>query len=270
VTLAATYLSGMMAIVRRDLALFLSYRLRLISTAFTAVFGLVLFYYVSRLVSVGEFETADQYFAFVVIGMVALNVVTSTLQTGPSAVRQELVAGTFERMLVSPFGATAGVVSMMTFPFLYGIALSLLTLGVADVFFGMAVTWSEAPLALPAAILGAASFVPLGVLVAAAVIAIKQAESMTSFVIAGMSIVAGLYFPVALLPDWLEWTSEVQPLTPSVDLLRHYLIGMPYDGSTALAFLKLAGFAVVLAPISAAVLAGAIKLGRRRGTVTEY
>jgi ABC-2 type transport system permease protein len=270
VTLAAIYLSGARAIVRRDLALFLSYRLRLVSTAFTAIFGLVLFYYVSRLVSVGHFKSADQYFAFVVIGMVALNVVTSTLQTGPSAVRQELVAGTFERMLVSPFGAAASVISMMIFPFLYGIALSLLTLGAADVFFGMSVSWSDAPLALPAAMLGAASFVPLGILVAAAVIAIKQAESATSFVIAGMSVVAGLYFPVVLLPDWIRWTSEVQPLTPSVDLLRHYLIGMPFDGSIPLAFLKLAGFAVFLLPISAAVLAGAIKLGRRRGTVTEY
>jgi ABC-2 type transport system permease protein len=270
VTLAGTYLSGLMAIVRRDLALFLSYRLRLISTAFTAVFGLILFYYVSRLVSIGQFATADDYFAYVVIGMVALTVITSTLQTGPSAVRQELVAGTFERMLVSPFGALAGVVSMMTFPFLYGIGLSLLTLGVADVFFGMHVTWGDSPLALPAAILAAASFVPLGILVAAAVIAIKQAESLTSFVIAGMSLVAGLYFPVALLPDWIRWTSEVQPLTPSVNLLRHYLIGMPYDGSVALGFLKLAGFAIVLLPISAAVLATAIKVGRRRGTVTEY
>jgi hypothetical protein len=45
---------------------------------------------------------------------------------------------------------------------------------------------------------------------------------------------------------------------------------MPFDGSIPLAFLKLAGFAVFLLPISAAVLAGAIKLGRRRGTVTEY
>jgi ABC-2 type transport system permease protein len=259
-----------MALVRRDFALFISYRLRLISTAFTTVFGLVLFYYVSRLVSVGQFETADDYFAFVVIGMVALNVVTSTLQTGPSAIRQELVAGTFERMLVSPFGAVASVVSMMIFPFLYGAGLSLLTLTVANLFFGLSVTWSSAPAAIPVAVLGAASFVPFGILIAGAVVAIKQADSMTSFVVAGMSIVAGLYFPVSLLPDWIEWASEVQPFTPTVDLLRHYLIGMPFEGSISGAFLKLAGFTAVLVPLSAAALSGAIRLGRRRGTVTEY
>jgi ABC-2 type transport system permease protein len=221
-------------------------------------------------VSVGQFEKPDDYFAFVVIGMVTLSVVTSTLQTGPSAIRQELVAGTFERMLVSPFGAVASVISMMIFPFLYGIVLSVVTLTTADLFFDMSVSWSSAPLALSAAALGAASFVPFGVLIAAAVIAVKQADSMTAFVVAGMSIVAGLYFPISLLPDWIEWASEVQPFTPSVDLLRHFLIDMPFDGSVAVAMLKLVGFTVVLLPISIGALAGAIKLGRRRGTVTEY
>lgn len=269
-THAATYMSGVAALVRRDFALFISYRLRLISSAFTAVFALVLFYYVSRLVSVGQFDTADEYFAFVVIGMVTLNVLTSTLQTGPSAIRQELVAGTFERMLVSPFGAIASVISMMIFPFLFGVLMGLVTLTLADLFFHMAVTWDSAPLAILVAALGAASFVPFGLLIAAAVIVVKQADSLTQFIVAGMSIVAGLYFPIALLPDWIQWTSEVQPFTPSVDLMRHSLIDMPYDGIVALALLKLLGFAVVLTPISVWVLRGAIKLGRRRGTVTEY
>ena len=269
-THTATYLSGIMALVRRDFALFISYRLRMISAIFTTIFGLVLFYYISRLVTIGQFETPDEYFAFVVIGMVTLNVVTSTLQTGPSAIRQELVAGTFERMLVSPFGAVPSVISMMIFPFLYGIVLSVLTLITADLFFDMSVSWSSAPLAALAAALGAASFVPFGVLIAAAVVAIKQADSMTAFVVAGMSIVAGLYFPISLLPDWIQWASEVQPITPSVDLMRHFLIDMPFDGSVAVAMLKLVGFTVVLLPLSIAVLAGAIKLGRRRGTVTEY
>lgn len=269
-THTATYFSGVMALVRRDFALFISYRLRMISAVFTTIFGLVLFYYVSRLVTVGQFKTPDDYFAFVVIGMVTLSVVTSTLQTGPAAIRQELVAGTFERMLVSPFGAVASVISMMIFPFLYGIALSVLTLITADLFFDMSVSWSRGPLAVAAAALGAASFVPFGVLIAAAVVAVKQADSMTAFVVAGMSIVAGLYFPVSLLPDWIQWASEVQPFTPSVDLMRHFLIDMPFDGSVAVAMLKLAGFTVVLLPVSIAVLAGAIKLGRRRGTVTEY
>jgi ABC-2 type transport system permease protein len=270
VTLAAAYMNGVLAVVRRDFALFLSYRLRAVAMVFTAIFGLVLFYYISRLVSVDQFRTADEYFAFVVVGMLTLNILTSTLQSGPSMIRQELVAGTFERMLVTPFGALASVISMMIFPFLLGVGLSLLTLVAADLFFGMSISWDTAGLAVPVAALGAASFVPFGLITAAAIIAIKQAESVTSFIVAGMSIVAGLYFPVALLPDWIRWTSEVQPFTPSVDLMRHFLIDMPFDGSVPVAMLKLVGFTVVLTPISLAAIAAAIRTGRRRGTIAEY
>ena len=44
-------------------------------------------------------------------------------------------------------------------------------------------------------------------------------------VITAIGLIAGFYFPVSLLPDWIRWTSNVQPFTPSVDLIRHCLAG---------------------------------------------
>ena len=83
-------------------------------------------------------------------------------------------------------------------------------------------------------------------------------------------IIAGLYFPVALLPDWVEWTSEVQPFTPSVDLLRNLIVGTPLADSAWLDLLKLVGFATVLLPASAWLLSRAVRAGQRRGTILEY
>jgi len=82
--------------------------------------------------------------------------------------------------------------------------------------------------------------------------------------------VAGLYFPVALLPAGIRWVSEVQPFTPAVDLLRHTLIALPLDGSPLTDALRLALFSVVLLPLSIVALAGALGHARRRGTVGEY
>jgi ABC-2 type transport system permease protein len=266
----SAYASGALAMLRRDLSVFVSYRLRTISVLLSTAFGLVLFYYISRLVRVGQFETADDYFAFVVIGMVSLSVLTSTLATGPATIRQELVAGTFERLLVSPFGAVAGIVSLSLFPLLYGLFIGLVTLILAALFFDLPITWSTAPLALPIGILGAMSFLPFGLLISAAMLTVKQAQSASSFVVTGIAIVAGLYFPVTLLPGWIQWLSEVQPFTPSVDLLRNVLVGTPLPGEAWVALLKIAGFTAVLTPLSLVVLASAVALGRRRGTISEY
>ncbi len=43
---------------------------------------------------------------------------------GPRIVRQELVAGTFDRLVLSPFGAVRAVVAMTLFPLLLSFVLA--------------------------------------------------------------------------------------------------------------------------------------------------
>jgi ABC-type uncharacterized transport system permease subunit len=88
--------------------------------------------------------------------------------------------------------------------------------------------------------------------------------------VTGISFIAGFLFPVALLPAWIQWTSEVQPFTPTVQLLRNTLAGTPIDGSLALALIKIGLAAAVLLPFSCWVLAAGIRASQRRGTVIEY
>jgi ABC-2 type transport system permease protein len=258
------------AILRRDVTLFLSYRTRLVTQVFTTLFSLTLFYYLSRLVRVEAFESPDDYYAFVVVGLVIVGVLTSALGAAAGAMRQELVAGTFERLVISPFGAVASLVSMMVFPFVMSLVMSSLTLAIAAVVFDLPVTWSTAPLAIPVAALGALSFAPFGIAIAAIVLVFKQAQSIGGFLMAGISIIAGIYFPVSLLPGSIEWMSEVQPFTPSVDLMRHLLVGAELTDSPWLELAKIGGFATVLLPVSIAMLGLAVAIGRKRGTIIEY
>jgi ABC-2 type transport system permease protein len=269
-TLALRYGSAAVGIVRRDLAVFVSYRLRFASQVASTAFSLLLLYYVSRLVRVDMFPSPDDYFAFATVGVVIFGVLTSTLAAAPATLRQELVAGTFERLLVSPFGGVAGTLSMLVFPFVYATVHGIVTLLLAILVFGLPVEWPSAVLALPAALLGMLAFLPFAILIAAAVVVLKQAMGASSFLIAGISVVAGLYFPVALLPGWIEWASEVQPFTPAVDLLRHLLVGTELEGSAWTDVVKLTVFAAALIPVSVWVLDRALRVGRRRATITEY
>jgi ABC-type multidrug transport system permease subunit len=85
-----------------------------------------------------------------------------------------------------------------------------------------------------------------------------------------LGLLGGIYFPIRLFPAWIHWASDVQPLTPAVDLLRHELVGSASLQAPWIELLKLTGFAVVLMPIAAAVLWQAVKISRRRGTLMEY
>jgi ABC-2 type transport system permease protein len=263
-------MSAAAALCKRDFLLFVSYRARMFTTLFTVVVSLTLFYYVSRLVSSPRVGSPDEYYAFVVVGIVIFGVLTSTLSTPVGTLRAELQTGTFERLVLSPFGAVRSIASLLIFPLLLATVTGILSLAFAGLVYGLDVRWSTAALALPVAILGAAAFAPFGLAMAALVVLFKQTNAGATFVITGISLLAGIYFPVELLPNWIEWASEVQPFTPAIDLLRNVLVGTPLRDSAGAELAKLAGFAVVTAPLAVTFLQAAVRRSRRRGTIIEY
>lgn len=247
-----------------------SYRVPFLMGLVSAFFSLVLFYYLSRLVNVGTFESPDAYYAYAVIGLIILQVLYSTLQTPPQTLRQELVAGTFERIAISPFGPVGASMAILVFPFVYALVTGIAMIAFAGVVFGVAIAWETLPLAVPVAILAGLSFAPFGLALLGMVLIAKQAMTGTAFIVAGISLISGIYFPTTLLPGWIEWVSEVQPFTPAVDLLRNVIVGTPLPGSIWLDLARLVGFAIVLMPLAALIVDKAVQVSRRRGTLMEY
>jgi ABC-2 type transport system permease protein len=258
-----------LAVLKRDLIVYLSYRTRMASQLLTAVFSITLFYYVSKLVHISGFKTHNSYFGFVIVGIALVGVIYSCFSV-PELFRQELIAGTFDRLLLSPFGAVRSVIAMTLFPLVNAFFVASLTLGLACLLYGLQLHWSTVPLSVPVIGLALLAFMPFGLLFAALTVVIKQGSVGTTWVIALLTIIGGLYFPIDLLPHWVQTASELQPFTPATNVLRHFLVGTPATGRVGTALLKLAGFAAVLLPISLIVLARAIRLGQRRGTIIEY
>jgi ABC-2 type transport system permease protein len=258
-----------LAVMRRDLSVYLSYRTRIVSQLLTSVFSLTLFYYVSRLVHVSGFKSPGSYFGFVVVGISMVSVMYSCFSI-PDLVRQELVAGTFDRLLLSPFGAVRSVMAMTLFPLLFSFILSGLTLGLGCVLFGLRLHWSTVPLAVPAMALALLAFLPFGLMFAALTVVIKQGNVGTSWLIALLSIIGGLYFPISLLPHWVQTAAKLQPFTAATTVLRHLLVNSAVQESVSIQLLKLGAFAAVLVPLSIFALSGAIRVGQRRGTIIEY
>lgn len=266
-TIAAMRAFG--AILRRDLHIYLSYRTRLVSQLLTSLFSLTLFYYVSKLVHVPGFDSHNAYFGFAVVGISIIAVMYSCFSI-PELLRQELIAGTFDRLLLSPFGAIRSMMAMALFPMVFSFALATLTLALGCLLFGLQLHWSTVPLSVPVMLLALLAFLPFGMLFAALTVVVKQGSVGTSWVIALLSIVGGLYFPVSLLPQWVQTAAKLQPFTAATDILRHLLVNSSLGGSPGTSLLKLAAFAAVLLPTSIFALMAAIRFGQRRGTIIEY
>jgi ABC-2 type transport system permease protein len=261
---------AVVGVARRDLAIFRTYPMRPLSLMFSQIVSLTLFFYISRLVHAADVGSPSSYYAYVVIGMITLAVLTSCLATPVVTLRQEILTGTFERMVLSPFGPVRSVTSLMLFPLLLAYATSLFTIAFAGVVFGLSLHWSTAALAIPVALLGAVAFAPFGLLMAAGTILFKQTRGGTTFAITLVTLISGIYFPTVLLPQWLRWLSDVQPFTSAVSLLRHELVGTALVEPASTSLLKLVLFPAVLFPLTAWLLNWAVEVARRRGTIIEY
>lgn len=266
----AAYGRATLAVAKRDLLIFLSYRARLLGQLAGIMLTVTLFHYVSRLVDTPRFPSAEDYYAFALVGILFLRALVFSFTGLSQAMRQELVAGTFERMVTSPLGGRLGIVAMTAFPVALSLLIGMVTFAFAVVVFDVSVAWSTVPLALPAALLASLTVAPFSIAIAAAVILFKQAQAAARFFVIGITAVSGFLFPVALLPGWIRWTSDVQPFTPLVELFRHLLIGTPLEDPVTTTLIKVVAFIVVLLPLSVYALHTAIEIGRRRATLIEY
>ena len=58
-TLVASYADAVVAMLKRDALIYISYRTRFITQILSILFSLAFFYYLSRLITVGRFDSAD-------------------------------------------------------------------------------------------------------------------------------------------------------------------------------------------------------------------
>lgn len=260
---------GVVSVLRRDFRIFLSYRLRPFAVALAPLATLAIFFFIAKLVRVGRFDQPADYFGYVVVGLVILQVVTATL-TGPqTALRHDLAVGAFERVVASPLGAVGGMVGYLLFPVAQAVVVAALTLGYAVVIFGLELPWSSLLTVPPLALLGILAFAPVGIVLQAGTLLVKQAAAATGWLLAGIALVSGVYFPIELLPDGLRWLADVQPFTPAIDLLREALLDTPLRHGFAGSLARVAGFAVVALPLAVAVLGLAVARARRTGSIVE-
>ena len=257
------------AIVERDARVFRSYRQRPLLELVAPVLAVALFYEVSQLVSTTRFPTPAAYFEFAAVGLALTPMLRACLVSPAAALREEVLAGTFERLALSPLGAPTCLVATLVFPLAVALLSGLLILAVATALFGLAVEWPGALLAAPLGALTALALAPFGTLLLAAGVLFKQVGPGSGWLAAALALVGGVYFPSTQLPGWIGWAGDVQPLSAGLDLLRAALTGAAPGAPVGRELATLALFAVVGLPGAATVLNLACARARRRGTLLE-
>jgi ABC-2 type transport system permease protein len=192
------------------------------------------------------------------------------LQRVATAIRQEQMIGTLEALLVTPTSPTTVQTGSVAFDLVFiPIRMGLLLLAVA-VTLGLGFD----PAGILPSLLVLAAFVPfvwgLGLATAAAIVTFRHGTGVLGVTMSVLGLVSGAFFPLSLLPEWLQRLAEANPVAIAMEGTREALIGgSGFDG--------IAGDLLVLIPLSALALVAGVAAFRaalarehRRGTLGLY
>jgi ABC-2 type transport system permease protein len=174
--------------------------------------------------------------------------------------------GTIEYTMMAPISRLAHMLGVSLFSIIYGLVRSALLLGVLALFFS--VDLSNANLGGAALILlvGSVSFLGFGIMAAVLPLLFpERGEEMTFVISSILLLVSGVYYPISVLPDWMEPLATISPATYVLQGMRTTLLqGTPTLalGPTILPILVLG---VLSIPIGIAVFGWAERYAKRTG-----
>lgn len=258
------------AIIRRDYLVTRSYRLAFVLDLFYGVINLVVFYFIS--LTFADATTADlagapSYFAFVAVG-IALTIVIGAASSGlASRIREEQLTGTLEALLAQPLTTTEVALGLAGFPFLFAIVRAAFYILIAAGLLGLDLSGADWIGFLVVLALSGLALSALGVLFGAVVLVVKRGEVLAGMVTFGMGMLSGAFFPISVLPSWVEPLGAVIPTRFAFDGLRAAIFRGGGWGDDALA---LVAFAMLALPIGVLVFREALVHARRTGSLAQY
>ena len=262
------------AFLRRDLSQALSYRFAFVLQLGSILFSVAIFYFLSRLFGSGVAPQLEayggDYFSFVLIGLAFTGFLGLSLSNFADSIREGQVMGTLEIMLLSPTRLSVILFSSSLWAYLLTAIRVVVYLLVGVLVFGAGLGQANIPAALLVMILSIASFSGIGILSAAMVLIVKRGDPVAWLLGGASSLLAGVYYPITVLPAWLEPLSRILPLTYALDAMRLAMLKGYSIYELRFDILVLLGFTVILTPLAFLAFRKALKRAKMEGSLIQF
>ena len=264
----------LLAFLRRDLLVAWSYRLPFVTDWVAMILQALVFGYVGELIDPAALPTFDgrpvSYLEFVAVGITLSSFLAVGLSRLMSVIRQEQVQGTLEALLLTPTAWSTIEIGSTFYDIVYVPIRTAAFLGLTVAFFGADFQLDGV---IPAALVLLA-FIPcvwgLGVVSAAATLTFRRGSGGIGFIASIATLGSGAYFPLGVLPGWVQRLAEVNPIAIAVEAMRDALLGGATIADVAPSIVRLVPMSLLALLIGAIAFRAAIARERRRGTLGLY
>jgi ABC-2 type transport system permease protein len=122
--------------------------------------------------------------------------------------------GTIEYTFMAPLSRPVHLIGMGLFAIGYGVVRAILLFAVVAAFFGLHLPDANYVAALVLLVIASISFIGIGMMTAVLPLISPEKGTQLGFVAQGLLlVVSGVYYPVSVLPQWMQWISVISPAT---------------------------------------------------------
>jgi ABC-2 type transport system permease protein len=267
-------LSKLFGFFKRDLLEVCSYPMALGVDLFAALGSVFSFFFLSKIVGDNAnkwlVDYGGDYFSFALVGLAFSNYLSCALSSFRDAIRYGQLTGTIEVMMATRTGIVEMMLYSSAYRFVWTTALMLVYFILGYILHSGSLRAANLPSAVLVFVLLMISLCSLGLMSAAFAMIFKKSDPFTWLVGAVSTTLAGVIYPVSMLPPWLRTFAETLPMTIGLDGLRRAIL---QGGSITALFPQVLGlmiWAVVLFPIAIMTLRSGLVVAKRYGVLPHY
>ena len=206
-------LVGLYGVVERNLYLTKRYLLWDLAFLLWTIANTLTIVFISRGVGVSPAEQNELATSLLVGGVIwaylgiIFEIVTET-------VAWERWEGTIEYTFMAPVSRPVHLIGMGVYSVLYGLVRADAVFVAVVAFIGLHVSNANYPAAISLLAIASVSFIGVGMMTAVLPLVSPEKGTQLGFVAQGlMLVVSGVYYPVSVLPEWMQWISKISPAT---------------------------------------------------------
>jgi ABC-2 type transport system permease protein len=261
------------AFIKKDFLIESGYKMAFAITVLNTVFPVLSFFFIDKIVDQNTLSLQRygcNYFSFALVGIAFTTYFTLAVGTFSNAIRRSQMAGCLEAILSSQTSTTSVVLMSSLYSFISaGIQLIIIFL-IGICFLKFDISNINILSTLVAFICSLVIFISMGIISAAGTIIFKQGEPF-GWIFGGLSsLLGGALFPIAIMPQWLQYLSAIIPVTYALETLRLTILKGLTISVLWPQLLLLLTIAVVLFPASILFFNWAVVNGKKDGSLMQY
>ncbi|HZT97569.1 MAG TPA: ABC transporter permease [Chloroflexota bacterium] len=203
---------------------------------------------------------------YLAIGTLTWSYMASLFMAIAESVQWERWEGTIEYTLMAPISRLTYVLGSCLFAVIYGLARTVFVLAALMLTFHLEANGAGLMPALLIVAVGSVSFVGIGIMAATLPLLFTEKGAQMTYVIeACLLLISGVYYPVSVLPIWMQVFSHISPATYILSGIRTMLLGHPSEAALMGALIPLIVIGIVTVPLGVWLFAWAEHFAKRTG-----